>query len=121
MALLSFNQPTPPPEPLGPIPPGHRRVMFTGSYNMDTLRAAKDEIRDVPADVAAAYVAADVAMMFDDLPEPAEPEVVEEMKRPYTNASKQDWIDWAVAQGASPQEARDATKAQLQNAYGERL
>jgi hypothetical protein len=120
MALTSFSQPAPPPEPLGPIPAGHRRVVFTGTYNMETLTAGLNEVRDVPADVAAGYVAAGVAAMFDDLPEP-EPEVVEEMKRPYTNAPKPDWIKWAVHQGADPDAAAGMTKAELQNSYNERL
>jgi hypothetical protein len=120
MVLTSFRAPEPPPKPLGPIPAGHRRVMFTHTLNLPGLTAGKDEVRDVPTADAEAHVAAGVATMFDDLPEPAEPEIAP-LKRPYTNAPKQDWIEWAVEQGCSPQEAKDATKAQLQNAYGERL
>jgi hypothetical protein len=119
MALTSLNAPPPEPEPLGPIPPKHRRVMFLGPYNMTDLNASKDEVRDVPLAVAEGYVAAGMAIMFDDLPEP-EPEVVE-VERPYTNAPKADWIKYAVAQGADKVEILTKTKAEIQNEYNDRL
>jgi hypothetical protein len=43
------------------------------------------------------------------------------MKRPYGNASKAAWIDWAVHQGADAAEAAELTKNQLMARYGERL
>lgn len=120
MPLLSFNPPPPPPEPLGPVPQGHRRILFTCTLNMSGLTAGKDEVRDVPTEEAEAHVAAGVAMMFDDLPPEPEPEVVE-VKRPYTNAPKGDWIRYAVSQGMNRLDAMGMTKAQLQNEYNERL
>jgi hypothetical protein len=47
-------------------------------------------------------------------PEPA-------VKRPYGNASKAAWIDWAVRQGADEAGAAELTKNQLMARYGERL
>ncbi len=43
------------------------------------------------------------------------------MKRPYGNASKAEWIEWAVHQGADAAEAAQLTKNQLMARYGERL
>jgi hypothetical protein len=94
--------------------------MFTSPYNMATLNAGKDEVRDVPVADAEHYVSNSMAIMFDDLPEP-EPEEVEEVKRPYTNAPKAEWVKWAVSQGANKLDAQCMTKAELQNQYGERL
>lgn len=51
--------------------------------------------------------------------EPAEPPA--EMKRPYGNASKATWIDWAVHNGADPDEIAGWTKNELMGRYGERL
>lgn len=51
--------------------------------------------------------------------EPAVPGA--EMKRPYGNASKAAWIDWAVHQGAEAAEAAGMTKNELMNRYGEAL
>ncbi|MEU4332335.1 hypothetical protein [Nonomuraea dietziae] len=47
-------------------------------------------------------------------PEP-EPEVVDEVsaERPAKSAPKQAWIDWAVANGMSADQAEDLTKDQL--------
>jgi hypothetical protein len=121
MVLLSQNfEPPRRPEPLGPIPQGHRRVMFTGAYNLATLNAGKDEVRDVPVAEAEHYVANAMAVMFDDLPPEPEPEPVE-LERPAVNASKRAWIEWAVSQGANHLDAMTMTKAELQNEYGERL
>jgi hypothetical protein len=120
MALTSLNPPPPEPKPLGPIPPAHRRVMFLSPYNMADLNAAKDEVRDVPLAVAEGYVAAGMAIMFDDLPPEPEPEVVE-VERPVTNAPKAAWVEYAVSQGANKLDAQCMTKADLQNQYNERL
>lgn len=48
-------------------------------------------------------------------------EPVPEMKRPYGNASKADWIAWAVHNGADEAEVAGWTKNQLMGRYGERL
>ena len=121
MVLLSQNfTPQPPPQPLGPLAPGHRRVVLTCSINMEALRGDKGNVMDVPEQVALDMVALGNAVMFDDLPEP-EPEPEPELKCPYTNAPKRAWVEWAVAQGEDPVKATEMTKAQLQNKYGERL
>lgn len=121
MVLLSQNfEPPHKPEPMGPVPKGHRRVAFTGSYNLPTLNVAANEIRDVPTADAEHYVLNMMAIMFDDLPEP-EPEPEPELTRPAVNASKRAWIEWAVSQGANHLDAMTMTKAELQNEYGERL
>jgi hypothetical protein len=120
MALTSLNAPPPEPQPLGPVPQGHRRVMFLSPYNMSDLNAGKDEVRDVPTDLAQQYVRNGMAMMFDDLPPEPEPEVVE-VERPAMNAPKAAWVDYAVSQGMNKLDAQCMTKADLQNEYNERL
>lgn len=40
---------------------------------------------------------------------------------PAPSAVKQDWIDWAIAQGADPELAAAMTKADLMSRYGGRL
>lgn len=42
-------------------------------------------------------------------------------RRPYGNASKADWITWAIYQGCPEDEAAGLTKAELMSRYGERL
>jgi hypothetical protein len=121
MVLMSQNfEPPSQPEPMGPVPAGHRRVAFLNSYNMATLNAAVNEIRDVPTAEAEHYVLSGMALMFDDLPEP-EPEPEPEIQRPAVNDTKRRWIEWAVSQGANHLDAMSMTKAELQNQYGERL
>jgi hypothetical protein len=122
MALTSLNYSPPPPEPLGPLQPGYRRIMFTSAYNMAALQADLNEVRDVPTEEAERYVANNMAIMFDDLPPEPEPEVVVlEMPKPY--APKPDWVAYALS--VDPELAQDhaenMTKSQLQNKYGERL
>ena len=39
-------------------------------------------------------------------------------KRPAKNASKEDWVAWAVSQGAERDEADKSTKDDLVKAYG---
>jgi hypothetical protein len=95
-------------------------VIFTCTLNLPGLNAAKDEVRDVPLEEAMGLAAAGVAALFDDLPPEPEPEVVE-VKRPYTNAPKADWVEYAVAQGANKLDAQCMTKAELQNQYNDRL
>ena len=51
----------------------------------------------------------------------AQVETQAEMKRPYGNASKADWIAWAVHNGADEAEVAGWTKNQLMGTYGERL
>lgn len=58
--------------------------------------------------------AAEVQPEYED-----EPQV--EMKRPYGNASKAAWIDWAVQKGADPEQAAALTKNELMSRYGEPL
>jgi hypothetical protein len=43
------------------------------------------------------------------------------LTRPYANAVKGDWVEWAIAHGCDPDEADDMTKNQLMAKYGERL
>jgi hypothetical protein len=43
------------------------------------------------------------------------------LTRPYANAVKSDWVDWAIAHGADPDEAGDMKKNELMAKYGERL
>lgn len=54
-----------------------------------------------------------------DMRLPGEPAA--ELKRPYGNASKADWIAWAVHNGADEAEVAGWTKNQLMSSYGERL
>jgi hypothetical protein len=49
---------------------------------------------------------------------PAEPE---ELKRPYGNRPKSEWVDYAISKGHDPDEATGLTKADLMSLYGERL
>jgi hypothetical protein len=44
-----------------------------------------------------------------------------ELTRPYANAVKGDWVEWAIAHGCDPDEAGEMTKNQLMAKYGERL
>lgn len=44
-----------------------------------------------------------------------------EVKRPYGNASKAAWVDWAVHNGADAVEAASLTKNELMSRYGEAL
>ena len=44
-----------------------------------------------------------------------------EPKMPWSNASKAAWIDWAVHQGADPEQAAAMSKNALMSRYGERL
>lgn len=121
MVVMSRTPEPEPPKALGPIPQGHRRVLFTVTLALPGFGAAKDEIRDVLAAEAADLVTNGVAVMFDDMPEP-EPEPVEEaLELPKPYHSKPDWVAWAVAQGCDPEEAEGMTKNQLQNKYSERL
>jgi len=54
---------------------------------------------------------------YEAAPEPApEPPSV----APVAYAPKQAWVDWAMAQGATEDEANMMTKAQLMEAYGDR-
>jgi hypothetical protein len=46
---------------------------------------------------------------------------IEELKRPYGNRPKSEWIAYAVQQGHDPDEATGLTKADLMSLYGERL
>ena len=59
--------------------------------------------------------------------EPAEPAEDSEDSGPQEDgqpprpaASKQEWIDWAVSQGANDVDAMNATKQQLMETYGQR-
>jgi hypothetical protein len=119
MALTSFNAPPSSPQPLGPIPAGHWRVVLTCAMALPECRGDRNSILDLPAAVADHMITMGNAVRFEDVSEP-EPEV-EEVARPYTNASKADWIKYAVSQGADKLEAMTKTKAQLQNEHGERL
>lgn len=49
------------------------------------------------------------------------PLVQAEMKMPWSNASKAAWTDWAVHQGADPEQVAGLTKNELMSRYGERL
>jgi len=54
-------------------------------------------------------------------PAKAEPvHAVTAAEAPKPAAPKADWVEWAMANGASEDEANMATKAQLMEAYGER-
>ena len=72
-----------------------------------------------PADVLDYIEAAEARLneLEKVLTDPAEPE----MKRPYGNASKAAWIDWAVHSGCDAEEAAGLTKTELMSRYGERL
>jgi hypothetical protein len=54
-----------------------------------------------------------LAKLADGKPEP--------LKMPWSNASKAAWIDWAVHQGAEPEQAAALTKNEHMSKYGERL
>jgi hypothetical protein len=60
-------------------------------------------------------------------PRPAEPEdPASALKMPWTNAPKDDWVEWAVrgnhgGPAVTAQEAARLTKNQLMSRYGERL
>jgi hypothetical protein len=57
----------------------------------------------------------------DPASEPApEPAPEPEPDAPKPVQPKADWVAWAVAHGASEQEANEATKAQLMEQYGDR-
>ena len=49
---------------------------------------------------------------------PAEPK---ELKKPYGNRPKSEWIAYAVQQGHDPEKAEQLSKADLMSLYGERL
>ena len=84
-----------------------------------------DPVTFVGPEAAAEHLDAIILRM--DAPEPAVPYEADlipeklEMKRPYGNASKAAWIDWAVHNGADPQEIAGWTKNELMGRYGERL
>lgn len=61
--------------------------------------------------------------VHDESAEEAEPEDPDEPKRPYGNASKADWIHYAlkVNKDLTVEAASDMSKVQLMSAYGERL
>jgi hypothetical protein len=49
------------------------------------------------------------------------PELSTASGRPYGNASKADWVNWAVRQGAKREDAQLLSKRDLMGRYGERL
>jgi hypothetical protein len=117
--LTSLRGEPKPPEPLGPVPAGKRRIVLLECLGLPSVRGEKNEILDVDPGIAADLVTNHSAKYMEDMPEP-EVEVVE-VKRPYTNAPKSDWIEYAVSQGMNKLDAMSMTKAQLQNEYNERL
>lgn len=128
MVLLSYDSSIPQrPEPLGPVPAGCRRVVLTCALGLPNVRGEKNEVLDLPEQVALDMIALGNAFEpAQDLSKPPEPELPTapdggKLKMPPIAASKSAWIDWAVSQGAIPSEAVGMTKAQLQNEYSDRL
>lgn len=58
-----------------------------------------------------------VATTDDEVAE-TEPDEPEDDGPPTHSAAKADWLAWAIAQGADPDEAAAATKAELIDTYG---
>lgn len=56
-----------------------------------------------------------------EVPAPEPDKGADEIPVPKPADSKQAWIDYAVSQGTSPEQANDLTKAQLMQVYGGRL
>lgn len=109
---------------------------------------AAGEVKTLPDEQAAGAVRFGFAVYTDSAPEPVqevpvpeqveetvtdevhaetaeetEPEDPDEPKRPYGNASKADWIHYAlkVNKDLTVEAASDMSKVQLMSAYGERL
>jgi hypothetical protein len=62
------------------------------------------------------------ADLFEQEPEPVTAdETPKELKKPYGNRPKAEWIAYAIQQGHDPDEAEGSTKADLMSLYGERL
>lgn len=81
-------------------------------------RSEEDDLRPahlVPVDEAEDTWDDDDDFDRDDVPE--EP-VTPEVKRPYTNAAKSEWINYAITQGAKRTEISEMTKAMLIDLYG---
>lgn len=55
----------------------------------------------------------------DDFDRDEDDTEVTEIKRPYTNANKDEWIDYAAYKGADRKEVAELTKAQIISKYGE--
>jgi len=83
-----------------------------------------DEVHEMPAEAAAAAqteTPAEASGAYgipQALPDP-EPEQ-EPDAAPRPAAPKADWVDWAVSQGATEDEANASTKQQLMEQYGAR-
>ncbi|MFB7029669.1 MULTISPECIES: hypothetical protein [unclassified Streptomyces] len=69
------------------------------------------ELEQLAADPSSGWRA-----VADESPAPAAPE--DPAERPAKSAVKAAWVDYAVAQGADPDEAEAATKDDLIEAYG---
>lgn len=100
--------PPPPPqaEPVLAIEPGLQynepEEDFPITVTYGNAQEAYDPVKAIEDDLA-------------DMPRPAE------VKMPWTTHSKAAWIDWAVHNGADPEQAAALTKNELMSRYGERL
>lgn len=64
---------------------------------------------------------ADWGLEDNDQPYPGAVEAEPELKAPWSNAPKADWVAWAIHKGCDPEQAAGMTKNQLLSRYGERL
>lgn len=85
--------------------------------------SAPEPVRDVPSAEQPTNLAADDARDTEDAEIVSDLDESGEPKRPYGNASKADWIHYAlkVDPDLTAQAASDMSKVQLLQAYGERL
>jgi len=114
-------------------------VRFLSTFHIHNdagFQGAEGETREVSDEMAAGLVRFHLAEIIDagedriaTKPEEAvdtetqviESESDEEPSRPYGNAPKSKWVDWAVHCGADREDAESKTKAVLMSEYGERL
>lgn len=87
------------------------------------LDSSAEPVRDVPSAVQSQTLVADDAPGTEDAEIASDLDEAGEPKRPYGNASKADWIHYAlkVDPDLTAQAASDMSKVQLLQAYGERL
>jgi hypothetical protein len=102
------------------------RIRLTDYVLVGPCQGLKGTEFDVEPFVAEGYVSRYLAEYVD---QPEESPVItlepasepEPVKRPYSNATKTAWIEWAVDNGCDRDKAEGMTKTQLMSEYGERL